>query len=195
MGFGRNGERVANTPMRRLPPSRGGLTVGLQSSRMLSENCHKIQRWEYSSSPRNASLLRYSGANSILPVNSRTSPLCLGAPNFSGKSVRTQPIIFHLFHYFSALISFNGAASSSAPPTMLPSVTQIMLFASNTGLMLPNNRYAIENVPILATQCSKPDTTNAIITQNITMSLPLSDFMRVPVKDCKTHAEITQDTA
>jgi len=94
MGFGRNGERVANTPMRRLPPSRGGLTVGLQSSRMLSENCHKIQRWEYSSSPRNASLLRYSGANSILPVNSRTSPLCLGAPNFSGKSVRTQPIIF-----------------------------------------------------------------------------------------------------
>jgi len=42
---------------------------------------------------------------------------------------------------------------------MLPSVTQIMLFASNTGLMLPNNRYAIENVPILATQCSKPDTT------------------------------------
>ena len=39
---------------------------------------------------------------------------------------------------------------------------------------------AIENVLILATQCSKPDTTNAIITQNMTMSLPLSDFMRVP---------------
>ena len=33
MGFGRKGERVANTPMRTLPPSRGGRTVGDQVSR------------------------------------------------------------------------------------------------------------------------------------------------------------------
>ncbi|MBO7354662.1 MAG: SAM-dependent methyltransferase [Lachnospiraceae bacterium] len=31
MGFGLNGERVANTPMRVFPPSLGGLTVGRQS--------------------------------------------------------------------------------------------------------------------------------------------------------------------
>ena len=34
MGLGRKGERVANTPMRRLPPSRGGRTVGDQPSRI-----------------------------------------------------------------------------------------------------------------------------------------------------------------
>ena len=33
MGLGRKGERVANTPMRTLPPSRGGRTVGDQVSR------------------------------------------------------------------------------------------------------------------------------------------------------------------
>ena len=31
IGFGRKGERVANTPMRLFPPNRGGRTVGLQS--------------------------------------------------------------------------------------------------------------------------------------------------------------------
>ena len=30
MGLGRNGERVANTPRRVLPPRRGGRTVGDQ---------------------------------------------------------------------------------------------------------------------------------------------------------------------
>ena len=34
MALGRKGERVANTPMRRLPPSRGGRTVGDQPSRI-----------------------------------------------------------------------------------------------------------------------------------------------------------------
>ncbi len=29
MGLGRKGERLANTPTRRLPPSRGGRTVGV----------------------------------------------------------------------------------------------------------------------------------------------------------------------
>lgn len=48
--------------------------------------------------------------------------------------------------------------------------------------MPPYRKYATENVPIFATQCSKPAATNAIITQNITTSLPLSDFILVPVK-------------
>ena len=38
MGLGRNGERVANTPMRTLPPRRGGRTVGDQPSRSAREN-------------------------------------------------------------------------------------------------------------------------------------------------------------
>ena len=33
MGLGRKGDRVAKTPIRRLPPSRGGRTVGDQSLR------------------------------------------------------------------------------------------------------------------------------------------------------------------
>ena len=37
ISFGRNGERVANTPMRLLPPSLGGRTVGDQPSRTAAE--------------------------------------------------------------------------------------------------------------------------------------------------------------
>ena len=33
MALGRKGDRVAKTPMRRLPPSRGGRTVGDHSAR------------------------------------------------------------------------------------------------------------------------------------------------------------------
>ena len=43
-GFGRNGERVANTPMRWFPPSLGGRTVGDQFSRTACENCQISQR-------------------------------------------------------------------------------------------------------------------------------------------------------
>ena len=39
MELGRKGERVANTPIRVLPPSRGGRTVGDQSPRLAAENC------------------------------------------------------------------------------------------------------------------------------------------------------------
>lgn len=42
-GFGRKGERVANTPTRVLPPRRGGRTVGDQLSRTAPENCHTSQ--------------------------------------------------------------------------------------------------------------------------------------------------------
>ena len=41
--LGRKGERVAKTPMRVLPPSRGGRTVGDQSSRTAWENCQISQ--------------------------------------------------------------------------------------------------------------------------------------------------------
>lgn len=54
--FGRKGERVANTPMRALPPRRGGRTVGDQLSRTASENCHITQMWEKPSSPRSGLL-------------------------------------------------------------------------------------------------------------------------------------------
>ena len=40
MALGRNGERVANTPILVLPPRIGGRTVGDHLSRTASENCH-----------------------------------------------------------------------------------------------------------------------------------------------------------
>ena len=55
MGLGRKGARVANTPMRTLPPSRGGRTVGDHFSRTDCENCQISQMWEKPSSPRSAS--------------------------------------------------------------------------------------------------------------------------------------------
>ena len=58
MGLGRKGERVAKTPMRVLPPSLGGRTVGDQASRAASENSQISQMWEKPSSPRKASGLR-----------------------------------------------------------------------------------------------------------------------------------------
>ena len=38
--------------------------------------------------PRRASSLRYSGSKTIMDRSSSTSPLCLGMPNFVGKSLR-----------------------------------------------------------------------------------------------------------
>ena len=90
MAFGRNGERVANTPMRSLPPSRGGRTVGDQSSRTASENCQMSHRWEKPSMPRRASALRYSGSNTMRARRASTSPLWRGTPNFVLKSLRMR---------------------------------------------------------------------------------------------------------
>ena len=56
IGFGRKGERVANTPIRTFPPSLGGRTVGLQPSD--SENPQISQTCEYPSSPRRAEVGR-----------------------------------------------------------------------------------------------------------------------------------------
>ena len=87
MGFGRKGERVANTPRRSLPPRRGGRTVGDQLSRTASENSQISQRWEKSAMPRRASGLRNSGAKTTAERRAPTSPLWRGMPNFSAKSL------------------------------------------------------------------------------------------------------------
>lgn len=55
MGLGRKGDRVANTPMRVLPPSRGGRTVGFQPFDAVSENSQISQICVNSPSPRTAS--------------------------------------------------------------------------------------------------------------------------------------------
>ena len=55
MGLGRKGERVAKTPIRVLPPNRGGRTVGDQVSRMARSKTQMSQMWEKSSKPRRAS--------------------------------------------------------------------------------------------------------------------------------------------
>ena len=92
MGLGRKGERVANTPMRVLPPSRGGRTVGDQSERRLPENCQISQMWEKSSRPRRASGLRNSGSNTIRAFSASTSPLWRGMANLVGKSLWMRAI-------------------------------------------------------------------------------------------------------
>ena len=58
MGFGRKGERLANTPTRWFPPSRGGRTVGDHSVRWDWWNTQISQMWENPSSPRRASGFR-----------------------------------------------------------------------------------------------------------------------------------------
>ena len=84
--LGRKGERVANTPMRWLPPSRGGRTVGDQVCRRARWNCHISHTWENSSSPRTASGSRKAGSNTMRPGQS-AMPLWRGTPNFSPKGV------------------------------------------------------------------------------------------------------------
>ena len=54
MGLGRKGDRVAKTPTRVLPPSRGGRTVGDQPSRTAWVNCQSSQMWLNCSIPRRA---------------------------------------------------------------------------------------------------------------------------------------------
>ena len=87
IGFGLNGDLVAKTPRRMFPPSLGGRTVGQTFLFSLSENPQRSHRCENPSIPRIKSGSRNSFSNIILPRNSGTRPLCLGMPNFSGKSV------------------------------------------------------------------------------------------------------------
>ena len=88
--LGRKGDRVAKTPMRVLPPSRGGRTVGDQPDRTASENCQMTHRWEKPSMPRRASALRYSGSKTMAERSSCTRWGCRGIPNFVGKSLRIR---------------------------------------------------------------------------------------------------------
>ena len=84
MGLGRYGARVAKTPMRTLPPRRGGRTVGLQPSLRFSLNIQSSHRWEKPSSPRTDSGFRNCGSNTSRARAPGTSPLWRGTPNFSG---------------------------------------------------------------------------------------------------------------
>ena len=80
--FGLYGERVAKTPVRLLPPSFGGLTVGVHSPRF-SENPHISHRCENAS----ISLIIFSSlkdsSKTISDLTDGARPLCLGTPNFS----------------------------------------------------------------------------------------------------------------
>ena len=106
MPFGRNGERVAKTPLFSRPPSLGGVTSGVNFSTLFSENPHIIHKCENSSIPRSASGFWYFGSNTICPAASGTRPLCLGMPNFSPNPVciiATGSIVFSyifLYQYF-----------------------------------------------------------------------------------------------
>ena len=93
-GLGLKGDLVANTPIRLLPPRRGGLTVGDHVSLFASENSQINHKWEKSSMPRRASRTLYSGSNTILARSESTSPLWRGIPNFSLKSVLIFAITF-----------------------------------------------------------------------------------------------------
>ncbi len=75
MGLGLKGDLVANTPLRMLPPSRGGRTVGDHVSRFASENSQISHKCENSSKPRTASGLRYSGSKTMVPRSVSMIPL------------------------------------------------------------------------------------------------------------------------
>lgn len=92
IGFGLNGDLVANTPIRFSPPRRGGLTVGDHSSRMASENSHISHIWVQSSNPLNASGFRYLGSMMIRDSRLFTNPLWRGMPNLVAKSQWMCPI-------------------------------------------------------------------------------------------------------
>ncbi len=131
MGLGRKGERVANTPSRTFPPSRGGRTVGDQSCRLAWENSQMSHRWENPSMPRRASGSRNSGSNTTVDTSSSTRPLCLGTPNLVGKSDRIWATgrIGHLLpragrgsllHFTTIVIIAGGRAGCKAlPPVSL----------------------------------------------------------------------------
>ena len=86
IALGLKGDLVANTPIVSFPPSLGGRTVALKFSLGLMSKRHKSHICEKPSNPLSASGLRYSGSKTIVPTVSSTIPLCLGTPNFSGKS-------------------------------------------------------------------------------------------------------------
>ena len=107
MGLGRKGLRVANTPMRLVPPSRGGLTVGYHFSevpRLFSvctslaisaaeppgvpfSNCQMSHRYVKPSIPSTAEFRANSGSKTMVPCRCGARKLFRGMPNFCGMSV------------------------------------------------------------------------------------------------------------
>ena len=102
MGFGRNGLRVAKTPIRVFPPNLGGRTVGLHSfvlcasSLCTLSNPQIIHRWLYPSMPRNASGMLYSGSKTMRVRIGLSSLLCLGIPNLSVCPLWAYAITFNV---------------------------------------------------------------------------------------------------
>lgn len=84
MGLGRKGDLVANTPMRLLPPRRGGRTVGDHAVLGFWLKSQMSQMWEKPSRPRMASGFRNSCSKVRVAVAVLTSPLWRGMPNFPG---------------------------------------------------------------------------------------------------------------
>lgn len=107
MGLGRKGLRVANTPMRLAPPSRGGLTVGYHFSevpRLFSvctslaistavppgvpfSNSQMSHRYVKPSIPSTAEFRANSGSKMMVPCKCGARKLFRGMPNFCGISV------------------------------------------------------------------------------------------------------------
>ncbi len=92
-------------------PSLGGRTVADQFPGFLtfSENSQISQRWENSSIPRMASGLENSGSKTIFASRSPVRPLCLGIPNFVGKSVwiyATGRILWSAFRFSFFLLPY-----------------------------------------------------------------------------------------
>ena len=138
MALGRNGDRVAKTPIRLLPPSLGGLTVGLHVPPAVSENPQMSQRCVYSSIPLITSCWRQYGSNTISAVVS-TSPLCLGIPNFVGKSLRIYAIGFNskLCSFISILSAPDSGETLHRFPVFLEETDSRGLFPLRK---LPRNR-------------------------------------------------------
>ena len=113
-GLGLKGLRVANTPTRSTPPSRGGRTVGdhlsfvpclwgvAESWAMSSavppvtpfSNCQINHKCVKLSIPATADSKAYSGSNMMRPCKWGARKLLRGIPNFYGRSVRIWAIGF-----------------------------------------------------------------------------------------------------
>lgn len=107
MGLGRKGLRVANTPLRLVPPRRGGLTVGNHFSvvpRLFSvctsltisaavppgvpfSNSQMSHRYVKPSIPSTAEFRANSGSKMMVPRKCGARKLFRGMPNFCGMSV------------------------------------------------------------------------------------------------------------
>ena len=92
MGLGRKVERVANTPSRRLPPRRGGRTVGCQRPAGMPWKTNTSHKCEKPSRPRTAAGWLYGGSSSSVARAAGASPGWRGMPNFSRKQEWTMPI-------------------------------------------------------------------------------------------------------